>query len=126
MKHLYLTFAIVLFSLNYGFGQCSAAFTANVSSCDETVTFTADSAGTNVGNLTYTWDFGSGGVTATGSTASFTYPVVNGGGTNSYTVTLTVTGPICSTNSTSQNVVIDQKPIAALNEQNSFNYCGIT
>ena len=91
MKHL-ITFFIFLFSLNYGYSQCSADFTPTVNSCDQTVTFSADDTLTNDPNLTYAWDFGYGGSVDTGATVSYTFPVVNGGGTNSYTVTLSVTG----------------------------------
>ena len=114
MKHLF-TFFIFLFSLNYGYSQCYADFTPTVNSCDQTVTFSADSALVNDPNLTYTWDFGySGSAAATGATVSHTFPVVNGGGTNSYTVTLTVTGDSCSASGsvTTETVVIDQVPDA--------------
>ena len=116
MKHLF-TFIIFLLSWNYGFSQCSSAITATVNSCDQTVTFAATDNATNDPNLTYTWDFGySGSTTATGTSVTHTFPTINGGGTNSYNVTLTVTGGSCGANGSSSidTVVIGQVPVASI------------
>ncbi|MFK7949327.1 MAG: PKD domain-containing protein, partial [Saprospiraceae bacterium] len=94
---------------------CTPTFTTIVNSCEQLVSCTLDTILLNNSTLTYTWDFGDGSSTVTGNNPSHTYPVVNGGTTNTYTITLITSGIGCGAGDTiTQNVSIDQVPIAGL------------
>jgi hypothetical protein len=108
LKHLMLGFSI-LFGLGYSlpaFGQndCEAGFTYTVSSCNF-VNFLPDSVNSS---WTYNWDFGDGSEST--ETSPGHYLISYGTGTTSFTVTLTVSGPDCDENSTTQIVMVDQVP----------------
>jgi PKD repeat protein len=107
-----------------------AEFTYNSNPCDKTVSFTPNSINPA---LTYTWNFGYGSVTTNTVSLTHTFPLIYGGGTNAYNVTLTVTSS-CGTVSSSQNVVIDQKVVSGLQSKlapnipidNQFALCNST
>jgi PKD repeat protein len=106
-----------------------AAFIYTVNSCSRQANFTKMSPS---GGYTYSWDFGDGSNSSNAS-PNHTFPLIYGGGTNTYNVTLTVTSN-CGTVSSSQNVVIDQKVVSGLQSKlapnipidNQFALCNST
>ena len=90
-------------------------FTANNECSNTPVKFVA----TEQPGITYSWDFGDK-ITANGSAAIHNFDAPVGNGISSYTVTLTARDIIGCTQTSSQTVIVKQKPDARLSDNTIF------
>lgn len=102
----------------------SFSFSPNNQCAGTTVNFTSNV--TNCSGCTYSWDFGNpaSGSSNIASTANASHAFVsNGGGTQTFNVSLTVTAANGCDQVVTQTVTVLQSPVAALTEDVNFTQC---
>ncbi len=103
-------------SVSFTINNVTAALTASITTPSSNVSVTSGTAvsfaGTSTGGtspVTYTWNFGDG-TTATGATATHTFPAAGGDASQTYTVTFTAKDATNATASATRMVTVNPIP----------------